>query len=443
MHSSPAAPPLRSGLTVAILFFLVAIALSGILPLWLDEIIQLRNTRNTTPAQLVALLPQQPGAAPFGYLVQQTVLHTTGYSVRWARFPSALFMAGTVLVVGILSSELGAAKPWIAAAIFALFPVTLRYASESRIYSQALFFASLATLLFVRGMKRPGRLLTTAYCLALTAAIYTQPFAIFVGLAHVAWSVLFRERKAATLSALAAALAIASFLPWYLWSRSIWSAGIAGAGIHFSFSVKTPLMLFREVAGAGYWGSGLLVMLCALAAFKAVAGHRDRVVFLSLLIAIPVALVLVADGMSNYFVATRQIIWVLPAIALLAAKAVGDKPRVAVPVAALLAALCLWQSIRFFTEPKENWQIAADALVSEVKPDVCLVVVPPEQQPSYEFFRPELAQSHCPSPRTVVAFTPYATVSQRESVVSALSSRGYTRQHAIDAGKSEVALFSR
>ena len=39
---------------MAAVFFCVAIALSGVLPLWLDEIIQLRETRNSTPAQLMA-----------------------------------------------------------------------------------------------------------------------------------------------------------------------------------------------------------------------------------------------------------------------------------------------------------------------------------------------------------------------------------------------------
>src|SRR5580658_2561844 len=97
---------MRSGLTVAIAFFLIAIAVSGILPLWLDEIIQLRETRNTTPAQLMASLPGQPGAAPLGYLTQQATLRVTGYSARWARFPSAVFMAGTVFLVALIGGEL-------------------------------------------------------------------------------------------------------------------------------------------------------------------------------------------------------------------------------------------------------------------------------------------------------------------------------------------------
>ena len=429
MWSSPCKVGLRPApLAVAAIFLLTAIALSNLLPLWLDEIIQLRETRNTTPAQLIASLPKQPGAAPLGYLIQQTALRITGYSVRRARLPSAIFIAGTVLIVAFIGAQLGLSKPWLGAALFALFPLTLRYACESRIYSQALFFSTLATLLFLRLAQKPTILRTAAYCLALTAAIYTQPYAIFVAFAHITWA----KRKLKPIAGVT--LAIAAFAPWYVAARTIWSSGIAGAQLHFVLSAKTPLMLFREVAGAGYWGSGLLLILCALA-------KANR--FLLLLIAVPVILALTADGLFGYFVATRQILWILPAIALLAAFAIDRKPRIALPIAILLAAVCIWQSIHYFTSPRENWQIAADALALETKKGGCLIVVPPQQQPSYEFFRPELSQAQCPAARTVVAFTPYATKEQRDTAASALIAQGYTRQQATEAGKTQIELYTR
>src|SRR5271169_5106821 len=64
----------------------------------------------------------------------------------------------------------------------------------------------------------------------------------------------------------------AAFLPWYLWAKGAWSSGIAEQGFHFSLSAKTALMIFREAAGAGYWGSGLLLILFALAMAKSSDG---------------------------------------------------------------------------------------------------------------------------------------------------------------------------
>jgi hypothetical protein len=347
-----------------------------------------------------------------------------------------------VFVVGLLAFELGLQKPWISASIFGFLPITLRYACESRVYSQALFFSVLATYLFVRLVKSPGLALAGLYCVAMVAAIYSQPYAIFVGPAQILWAALYRERKAASLASGAVALATVSFLPWYFWSKAVWTAGIAGAGVRFVLSPKTPLMLFREVAGAGYWGSGLLLILCILVVLK--RGRDDRVpAFLVLSILIPILLALAADSHFGYFVATRQILWVLPAIAIFAAMSMERSPRFAIPIASVLVVFCVVQNVRNFTATRENWQLAADAVAIQVKQGACLLVVPPEQEYSYEFFRPELAQQHCPAPRTAVVFTPYATDAQRRNALSTLQAQGYTRQAATEAGKSEIQLFTR
>jgi hypothetical protein len=134
----------------------------------------------------------------------------------------------------------------------------------------------------------------------------------------------------------------------------------------------------------------------------------------------------------------------LPAIAVLAAHGIERNARVAVPVAVLFVALGAVQSYRyFFKTPRENWQIAANALSGEVKNNACMVVVPAIEARSYEFFRPDLALNRCPAQKTVVAFTPYATDAQREATAATLKSQGYTRQYSYETGKSQIELFSR
>src|ERR1035437_5556569 len=104
---SDASMPMRDGLIVASIFFLAAIALSGVLPLWLDEVIQLMDTRDKSTAEMIATLPSTAGAAPLGYLMQRASLRITGYSIRRARFPAALFGSASVFVVALLGAELG------------------------------------------------------------------------------------------------------------------------------------------------------------------------------------------------------------------------------------------------------------------------------------------------------------------------------------------------
>jgi len=189
--------PLRGGLLTGTVFLVAAFALSGVLPLWLDEILQLAETRSVSPTAMIASLPQFSGAAPLGYLVQQASLKITGYSVRMARVPSVLFGAGAVFLTALLAAELGLKYSWQAAALFAAFPLTLRYGTESRVYSMALFLSVLASFLYVRLAKKPSWILAGAYWLTLIAAAYTQPYSVCVGFAHLLWAAVYRERGTA------------------------------------------------------------------------------------------------------------------------------------------------------------------------------------------------------------------------------------------------------
>src|SRR5712671_2908958 len=100
--------PVRGGLITATAFLVAAIAVSGVLPLWLDEIMQLIETRKTSAAEMLGTVSSSnAGAAPLGYLVQQSSLRITGYSVRRARWPAALFGCAVVFAVALLGAELG------------------------------------------------------------------------------------------------------------------------------------------------------------------------------------------------------------------------------------------------------------------------------------------------------------------------------------------------
>ena len=132
--------PFRSAALAGVLFAAIAIPLSAVRPLWLDEILQLIETRRPSTVAMVESLRQTPGAAPLGYILQRAFLRIGGYSRAVERLPAALFGAGAVFIVGVLGTKLGLRKGWQAAGIFAVFPMMLRYATESRVYSQALFF---------------------------------------------------------------------------------------------------------------------------------------------------------------------------------------------------------------------------------------------------------------------------------------------------------------
>jgi mannosyltransferase len=432
----------RGALLTAAIFLAIAIPVSAIRPLWLDEILQLMETRQPSPIRIIMDMRQIPGAAPLGYLLQQEFLTIAGYSMVLARLPSALFAAAAVFLVALLGTQFGLRRGWLAGAIFGLFPLTLRYAAESRVYSQALFLSVLATYLYLRLAERPRRAVAALYWLALTAAVYTQPYSVCVGLAHLLCSVICHARRTSLLCGSAVALAMLAFLPWLWWVRDGWITTASHGAFHFSVSVKTPLMLFREVAGAGYWGSGLLLLLCAGALTGGRPRTRDRILPLVLIATVPLS-VLSADAGLGYFIAARQFIWLLPAVAILAAAAIESYPRIGLALTIMLAIVCIRQSIVFFRSPGEDWQMAANVLADQVRSGNCLTVAPPEHAPFYEFFHPDLRTAPCSARSIVLAITPAATSTQRRIAITELISAGYQASNARMVGRSEIVLFHR
>lgn len=432
----------RSALLTAAIFVAIAIPVSAIRPLWLDEILQLLETRQTSTIRMISAVRESAGAVPLGYLVQWGGLKITGYSLVFARLPSALFGAGAVFFVALLGSELGLKRGWLAAVIFGLFPLMLRYAGESRVYSQALFLSILATYLYVRLAKNPTGGLATGYWLVLTAAAYTQPYSACVGLAHLLDSVIRRARKAALYCGAAVALAMLAFLPWFLWVREGWSRSATISGVHFAVSLKTPLMLFRELTGAGYWGSGLVLLLCAGALAGMRAEGRDRLLPV-LVIATVLASVLTGDAWFGYFIAARQFLWLLPAVAILVAAAIERYPRAGLATAVLLMIVCIRQSFIFYRSPGEDWQTAANVLAEQVRRGDCLMVAPAAHITLYRFFQPGLGPGPCPGGRVVLAMTPAASTTERRSAIDHLISSGYEKVNEKAVGRSEIIWFRR
>ena len=162
---------------------------------------------------------------------------------------------------------------------------------------------------------------------------------------------------------------------------------------------------------------------------------------LLLLIVVPLVSVFCADAWFDYFLAVRQFIWVLPAIAILAATAFEEYTRAGVTLAAALGIICMWQNFRYFTASHENWEAASDAIAEQVKRGACLVVAPPERARLYEFFSPELSRADCRSPTMVLAITPYTTRAQQETAAAALIKDRYRLERKTVVGRSVVVFY--
>ena len=395
--------------------------LLSVLPLWVDEILQLIvSTRAPTLRALLVSAPLNVGAVPLGYLTQRVFTSVLGYSLFSARLPAAVFSVLSVAGAAWLARRLGLKRPVWAMALLAVLPLQLRYATEGRVYSQALCFSILSTLAFLWMRDAPGLRTSICYALSILAGLYTMPFSALVAVGHL----IMEPRRVFVPFAAAGVL----FLPWFLFARRTWAAASAGNGYAFHADLKMPLLVLREISGGGYIGS---ILLLALAAYGFLRMERKQAQLLALIVAVPIAGAFALDFAFGYFFAIRQAIFVLPALALLAS---AGRPVLIVP----LLAASLVSDVRMFLRPRDDWALAARTLRATGS---CIVTVPPTSLGLYTFFEPLRACSGN-EPSAVLAVTPGAASADEQQAAIELDRRGLAPRGSQSAGGTRIATYS-
>lgn len=426
------------------------VALMTRTPLWLDEVLQLLGTSTPDPQQAVAWAARNAGGVPLGYLVQWGSLRLLGDTSLAARLPSALAALLSAFLLMRICRLIALPRPSIALILFLILPLQLRYAVEARPYSLALLFTLCATELALHLRRQPRVLYFALYLAAAISALYTQPYSGFLLAAHVPW--LLREKRAlAWKLAAALALALAAFAPWYLHARPLWLEAVQTSGVHFQLEPATFLMAFREISGGGYAVSIPLITLALVGALRGnlTTGNRWMLACTAL---VPPVLVLAADAWFGYFFAIRQIIFILPALVILAAEgarllsAQNRQLGTAALAALLLAATA--HNYRHIRTKGENWALAASVLQLATGSQACAVIAPKAHLNLYTHFQPGLLQRTCPTDLTrqsvvIAATSPYTTPSEARDLWRQLYGAGFERSYRTHAGGTSIYVLRR
>ena len=434
----------RAGLFLFLAVYACALAaLLPVLSLWLDEIYDLMVARMDHLADVLAYVPHVSGNVPLNYIVQFGSVHLLGFSAFTGRLPSAISSVIACAGIFVLARRLGFRWPLLAAAIFALFPLQLRYALEARPYELALCLSIWSTVAFLRVVEQPESVARAAlYTLCIAAGLFTFPYMVFVPLAHLAWASLVSYRTTRWQPLLAAALALGIagliFAPWYLHSAASWRTAVAIGQLKGTITLRALPMILRELVAAGYIGS-----LLVLAGFAYGLTRRQDWPLWLLYLMVPIVCAVAADAWFGYFLAIRQMIFVLAPLALLFTAGVEALPRrpAAILTAALLIAL-IAGNISFFRRPREDWRTAAVVLESEP----CIVYSPPDSRLLYAFFVPDLANRECASgqaPRVALAISPYAPRNSITERQRQLTESGYTERADFNPATPRIEIYTR
>jgi 4-amino-4-deoxy-L-arabinose transferase-like glycosyltransferase len=419
--------------------------LAGLRPLWLDEVLQLVASTQRDAPSVVRWVTYNPGGAPLGYFAQRVFILTLGVTPLAARAAPVIFGLLSAIALAGFARELKAGATTIVLAAFLVTPLQLRYAVEGRPYSQSLFFALAALWCLWRLAQTPSVRIAAVYGALVTAGLYTQPLSAAVPLGALAALAFAGRRRAVRLAGIALAIACLAFAPWYLQVRDAWHLGIVASQYSFSTTPKILWMLLREIPGGGYIASLSLIGAAAIGWRRADSPVRR---FLLGSIVSGIVCAIAADAASNYFFAVRQVLFVLPALMLLATAGLPSVRRdwwqsglLAVFVVASVA-----KDVRYFRSPGEDWPGAARALLAATSQGACAVVPSPEPREMYQLFEPGLRGRFCSASDAagpvVIVENRYTLASSIDEVQHGLAARGFRAGGETDAAGVRLRLFN-
>ena len=157
----------------------------GVPQLWRDELASWSAASRTLP-QLWAMVHNIDAVLGVYYLGLHLWMAVFGQSATAMRLPSVIAMAAAAAMVALIGQRLGGRLAGLASGlVFAVIPSVSRFGQEARPYAFAMFFAALATLLFLRAMERPGWSRWLVYAVALAAAGVANLIAVCVAGGHL------------------------------------------------------------------------------------------------------------------------------------------------------------------------------------------------------------------------------------------------------------------
>lgn len=422
------------------------------LPLWLDEVLGLIGVRYARLDSLIDYVSGMPGGVPLTYVTQWAVVKLLGYSIYAARFTSVLSSVLAAMGVFALARRLPLRHPVAAVLVYCLLPLQFRYALEARPYGLALCFSVWAAVCFFRLLEKRTAVRALGYALCTIGGLYSQPYTFFVPLAHVLWTLMNRKKMGAKFTGLMIAVVIgsgAAFLPWYLYEKSVWHE--TAASYHSAINWKSGLLILHELVGAGYVGTFVVVTASIFGICRALRDNEKRL-FWSFYLAVPVVGAIAGDLFFGYFVAIRQVLFLVAPLALLSVLGVESPPRLKQLLTERVAGVVLFITliagdVSFLRRPREDWGAAAKLLVEAKGRGACVMFVP-DSSDLYEFFAPNVSAARCSAENlqqvseVEVAVNPY-DAGQLPATVDRLYNAGFQQTSVLNLRKPEIYVFRR
>jgi hypothetical protein len=160
---------------------------------------------------------------------------------------------------------------------------------------------------------------------------------------------------------------------------------------------------------------------------------------------------LVGDAFTNYFFASRQILFALPGLVILAALGFLELFRrnksVAIIAMAILLVAALQKDVTMQTKAREDWPAAAKAVAEIARSGRCLKIVPASSLELYTFFVPGLETKVCTAspnqPGAALITSLYTTTAELIAAADHLRDQGFSPVQTTAVGGTSITLENR
>lgn len=371
-------------------------------PLWLDELLHAMTSLAPFP-ELASTVAESPGATPVTYLPQILLFRLVGYSDIGGRSVALLAYVCTLWVIWKNVKDDSRIAAIAAVSLFAVLPLSSRYAIELRPYSILLMLSAFAHWLYLRSAEYSRW--TCKYIGASIVGVLTLPIFLATPLSHVVAGILLRlrgetasAREQMQTPVLAILFAAVAFLPWYIYVSSQWRTTIRGIGGNEMLEAKVLLLILRELTGAGYVGTICLILLAVAGLSSRLLSSEKKVIWLSALV-IPVPFALFVDFVFGYFFAIRQVLCLLVPLCVLAGYGVAAlyrrKGRITAVLSGAVVFLHLVYAIRWLHHVDEDWQLAAREAIKVAGPSGCVLPQPTSARDFLPIAYPRIEEYFC------------------------------------------------
>lgn len=326
--------PLKSSYSILIIITVIAGSFRffglGAKQLWVDEIIQALHSQPDSLKEILVCVSQDRGGSPLDYVIQHFFITSIAADIEWtARIHTAIFGTLAIPLIYIISRKLlnSERSSLLSAWLLCFFPLNHHYSQEGRPYA---LFALLTLCLYIvlfRLLEKQNYGIWICFVLTATLSFYAHAYTALVLLTQFCYllyrQVLTKESLKTTLRLwayflLGSMLASAAYLPWLVYSFDN-AKGDAAEPIELNLILRTV----KEFADGSY-PLAAAIMMCFVAGVVYLYRNMKYLQLGALLIWILVPFPVIVGVLlwRDYFFATRQVIFIAPAVIIMAAHGV-------------------------------------------------------------------------------------------------------------------------